>query len=129
MNTKLEIINVNFKNKKTGDCVVRALASASGKDYKVVAKELFDLWMKYGYVFNDKHTYERWLEQNGFVKYKQPRHTDGTKYLVGDIDSLVDIKRKNVVISMAHHLTSVVKGTLNDIWDCRHKTIGNYWVK
>lgn len=120
--------NINFKNKKTGDCVVRALSKASGKDYKQVAQELFDLYMKYGYMMNDKHTYEKWLETNGFIKYKQPRWDDGSKYLVGEIESLIRAKDK-VVISCANHLTCVYENELIDLWDCRGKCIGNYWVK
>lgn len=125
---KLREENLNFKNKKTCDCVIRALANASGKDYKQVASELFDLYMKYGYMINDKHTYERWLENNGFVKYKQPRKSDNTKYLVGEIDKLVRLG-ENVVIRLANHLSSVSNNELVDIWDCRYKTIGNYYVK
>lgn len=119
--------NVNLKNKKTSDCVVRALSKASGKDYKQVAQELFDLYMKYGYMINDKHTYERWLEMNGFIKYKQPRKRDNTKYLVGEIDRLIRLG-ENAVISCANHLTCVAGDSLCDLWDCRKKTIGNYYV-
>jgi hypothetical protein len=120
--------NINPKNKRTGDCVIRALAGASGKDYKKVAQELFELWMKTGYVFNDKHTYEKWLEQNGFVKMKQPRKLDNTKYLVGEIDELIG-SGNVAVISLASHLTYVEDDAVFDLWDCRKKTIGNYYIK
>ena len=120
--------NVNFKNKKTSDCVIRALSKASGKDYKVVAKELFDLYMKYGYMINDKHCYEKWLDENGFIKQSQPRKYDNTKYTIGEIDKLINPNYK-VVVSCANHLTCVVDYTLVDIWDCRNKCIGNYYVK
>lgn len=120
--------NVNFKGKKTSDCVIRALCKASGRKYEEVAKELFDIYMKTGYMVNDKHCYEKWLEQNGFTKFKQPRHSDKTKYLVGEIEDLAP-SEGGVVISLANHLTSVYDGVLYDLWDCRHKTIGNYWYK
>lgn len=119
--------NVNFKNKKTSDCVIRALSKASGKEYKQVAQELFDLYMKHGYMINDKHTYEKWLENNGFVKHKQPRKRDNTKYLVGEINELIRLS-ENAVISCANHLTCVCNDELVDSWDCRRKTIGNYYV-
>lgn len=121
-------INNNFKNKKTSDCVIRALSGASGKDYKQVAQELFDIYMKTGYMMNDKHCYEKWLESNGFVKMKQPRKYDNSKYLVGEIDRLIRLN-ENAVISCANHLTCVYNDELVDIWDCRKKTIGNYYVK
>lgn len=121
--------NINPKNKRTGDCVIRALAGASGKPYKQVAEELFELWMKTGYVYNDKHTYEKWLEQNGFVKMKQPRKwQDNTKYQVSEIDELIS-SEDVAVISVANHLTYVEDDTVFDTWDCRKKTIGNYYIK
>ena len=120
--------NINPKNKRTGDCVIRALAGASGKPYKQVSEELFELWMKTGYCFNDKHTYEKWLENNGFVKMKQPRKWDNTKYLVREIDELIG-SEDVVVISVANHLTYVEDDTVFDLWDCRNKTIGNYYIK
>ena len=126
--TYLKIENINHKNRKTSDCVVRAIAKASGKDYLVVLKDLYDLSVKTGYMFNDKHCYEKLLENYGFYKCKQPKKSDNTKYLVGEIDRLVRLG-ESVVISCAHHLTCYVNDELVDIWDCRRKTIGNYWVK
>lgn len=120
--------NINHKNKKTTDCVVRALAGASGKSYQVVIKELCDIYIKTGYHICDKKCYEKWLEQNGFVKMKQPRKLDNTKYLVGEIDELIG-SGDVAVISLASHLTYVEDDAVFDLWDCRKKTIGNYYIK
>ena len=119
-------MNVNFKNKTTTDCVVRAIATATGKDYKEVAKELFENYMKTGYAMNDRKNYEKYLEQLGWVKMKQPRKYDNTKYLIGEASEVV---RGNVILRCAHHLTCKMGNCIVDIWDCRYKTIGNYWVK
>lgn len=122
--------NVNFKNKTTTDCVVRAIATATGKEYKEIAKELFDNYMKTGYAMNDRKNYEKWLEQNGWYKIRQPRKSDNTKYLIGEANDYVTIKKNRVVIMRcAHHLTCKVDNELIDIWDCRYKCIGNYWIK
>ena len=118
--------NVNLKNKVTTDCVVRAIATASGKDYKEVAQGLFNNYLKTGYAMNDKKNYEKWLEQNGWGKMRQPRKSDNTKYLVGEIDEVTE--HSSVIISCAHHLTCRINDEIVDIWDCRGKTIGNYWV-
>lgn len=119
--------NVNPKNKKTSDCVIRALTGATGKNYYDVLDELVVIAKKTGYGVLDKKCFEKFLDQNGFVKYKQPRKEWGLKYLVAEIDKLS--KSKSIVVSMANHLACVVNGKLIDIWDCRNKTIGNYWVK
>ena len=42
--------NINPKNRKTPDCVVRALAIATGKAYADVYRELFDVSLERGYV-------------------------------------------------------------------------------
>ena len=119
-------VNVNFKNKITTDCVVRAIATATGKDYKEVARELFENYMKTGYAMNDRKNYEKYLEQLGWTKMKQPRKRDNTKYLIGEANK---VAKGKVILRCAHHLTCMVENEIIDIWDCRYKTIGNYWIK
>ena len=125
---ELKIENVNPKNKKTSDCVIRALSKASNKSYEQVLRELVEITLKTGYMINDKKCYEKWLADNYFIKMPQPKKFDGTKYLVGEINELIKSDDK-VVISLAHHLTCVVDNQLIDLWDCRRKTIGNYYIK
>lgn len=71
------------------------------------------------------------MADKGYVKMKQPRKEDNTKYLVGEIDKLTyHTERKHgVLILLANHWTTVIGDDLIDLWDCRMKTIGNYWIK
>lgn len=124
---KLEINNANPKNKKTSDCVIRAITLATGKDYYEVLDEIILVSKKSGFMITDKKCIEKYLEQLGYTKYKQPRKLNNTKYLVGEIMEVTN--SKNVIVSCAGHLTVVVNGVLNDIWDCRYKCISNYYVK
>ena len=48
--------------------------------------------LKTGYMLNEKRCYEKLLDDYGFIKKAQPRKLDNTKYLVGEIDKLVEIK-------------------------------------
>lgn len=118
--------NANPKGKKTTDCVVRALTKATGKDYKEVYLELVDLSLQTGYFINEKRLEDKFLENNGFVKMKQPKKWDNTKYLAGEIDKLAS---GTIIIRVAHHLTCVKDNVLYDIWDCRKKCISNYYIK
>ena len=118
--------NVNPKNRKTGDCVIRALTVATGKDYNEIYKELFDISLKTGYILNEKRVEDKLLEKYGFIKHKQPRKVDGSKFTIGEIDKLVN--NGVVVIRCAHHLTAVLDGCLIDTWDCRCKCISNYYT-
>ena len=125
---KYENLNVNPKNKKTTDCVIRALTTATGKSYYEVYEELYRLSIKTGWFMNEARLENKFLEQNGFVKMKQPRKSNNTKYLIGELDKLVD-KNDIVIASCNHHLTVVKNHTLYDLWDCRYKFINTYYVK
>lgn len=125
---KYENLNVNPKNKKTTDCVIRALTTATGKSYYDVYEELYRLSIKTGWFMNEARLENKFLEQNGFVKMKQPRKSNNTKYLIGELDKLVD-KNDIVIASCNKHLTVVKNYTLYDLWDCRYKTINSYYVK
>ena len=118
--------NINPKGKKTGDCVVRAIAVALDRDYVEVYTELFELSLKTGYILNDKRVEEKFLALNGFIKHKQPKKADGKKYLIGELDRIC--RKSVVVVSCAHHLTVVKNGVLLDTWDCRGKCISNYYT-
>jgi hypothetical protein len=125
--------NVNFKNKKTGDCVTRALVTATGLSYREVAKIQFDLWMKTGFETCDKKTYSKILEDLGFIKHKMPKRylpSGNKRYTVGEINELV-LATEVALIDLAHHCTAYLGDTetIIDIWDCRSKSIGNYWTR
>lgn len=131
--------NINPKQRITTDCVVRALTVAIHnpiydikEEYKNVLNELVQICLKTGYMINDKHTYEQFLTNHGFIKYKQPRKADNTKYKIGEINKVLDTRYNEdistCVISCAHHLT-VYTNVIIDTWDCRRKTINNYWVR
>lgn len=119
--------NVNPKGRDTSDCVVRALTIATGKDYKTIYTELFNISLESGYFLNEKRVEDVLLEREGFKKQKQPRKNDGTKYKVREI--LLLTNASIIVIRVAHHLTVVKDGILLDTWNCSEKTINNYYIK
>lgn len=123
-------LNVNFKNKKTCDCVQRALVSATGLDYRVIAKLQFDKWMATGYELGDKKNYGAVLEDLGFTKHPMPKYeVEGKKkrYMVGEIDKLVN--KGNAFISLANHCVAYTEQGIVDLWDSRWKSISNYWTR
>ena len=130
-----EYLNLNPKGKKTCDCVIRALSLATGKSYEQVYREIFEISLKTGYMLNEKRVEDKFLEQNGFIKIKQPKKFDGTKYTIGELDwALTNSGRgeslgEAVIVRCAHHLTCVKDGVLYETWDCRRKCISNYFIK
>lgn len=123
--------NVNPKKRKTGDCSTRALVSVLGISYDECLKLQTEESLKCYYDPTSKQVMERILAKFGYKKMKQPKHLDGTKYLVKDLDKLENTKTrmKGILVTIAHHHTAVVGNNIIDIWNCGNKTIGNYYVK
>lgn len=123
--------NVNPKNRKTGDCSTRALVGT----LKISYEEALQLQMKWSlktyYDPTSKQVMEKVLNEFGYIKMKQPRKWDGTKYAVREMDQLLSEKQmqEGVLITVANHHTCITGGVIQDIWDCGNKSVGNYYIK
>ena len=95
---------------------------------------------------NEKAVYEKYLNNLGWTKHKQPRATtyaDGRKqgslkYTVDELiyklngDKLIGGGPTHIIVSVANHLTCLEydKGyQITDTWNCGYKCVGNYWTK
>lgn len=131
--------NANPKGKNTTDCVTRALCTALEIPYETVVRELAELYIKTGYDPADSILYGKYLKSKGWVKYRQPKHYDNTKYtgkeFCGEIRSghegdFPKLEYKNVIAHIGgHHIVAIVNGKVWDTWDSTDGCIGNYWVK
>lgn len=126
---KFKEVNLNPKGKKTCDCAIRAITGATGLPYYVVYQDLYSISVETGYMLNEKRCLEKLIAKYGFVKMKQPKKANGTKYLVNELDLICDTTNKSVLVKLAGHLTWVKDNTIRDLWNCGYKTIGNYYVK
>ena len=124
-----EVYNCNPKGWKDGDCVIRAIAYASGQEWEKVFSDLCAIALKKCRMPNSQKVYEEYLEELGFTKHKQPKYDDGTKYTVVEAYRVVDSTKYDVIISVANHLTCIDNNNLIDTWNCRNKCIGNYWTR
>lgn len=120
--------NANPKGKYTTDCVVRAIATATQMPYNDVLKGLYEVALKTGYHIDDKKCYERYLKQLGWIKRKQPKKYDGTKY-TGKQFCRENIFGRVIAHIGGHHIVAIVEGQVYDIWDSTDGCIGNYWIK
>ena len=123
--------NVNPRRRKTGDCSTRALVGTLGISYEQALKLQFDESLKCYYDPTSKQVIERVLKKFGYVKMKQPRKVDGKKYIVGEMDRILTTKQmeQGVLITISNHHTCIASGVVCDTWDCRNKTVGNYYIK
>lgn len=123
--------NVNPKGRRTGDCSTRAIVGTLRISWETALK----LQMKYAlqdyYDPTSKQVMEKVLAEFRYVKMKQPRKKDKKKYLVGEMDKILTKQQmqEGVLITVAGHHTCITEGYVQDIWDCRYKTVGNYYVK
>lgn len=125
----MEFVNYNNnpKNKKTTDCIIRAISFALDKDYIETYKDMVEFSIKKGYFINDTKLIKSYLESLGYATEKQPRKLNNKKYTVEEFAD--DIAKKNgiYVLKIAGHITVIKNRTLYDIWNCKRKTVGNYW--
>lgn len=121
--------SVNPKNHMTGDCVIRAIATASGMTWDTVYRALCDLGYKLKRMPNDYITYERWLAEHGWAKHSQPRKPDNRKYTLREF--LQDHHETLIVNvgSLRPHVTCALGGKCVDQWDCTGERVGNWWSK
>ena len=123
--------NINPKGWKTGDCVVRAIAGATGLSWQTVYYNLCSIGEKKCRMPNDKKTYEQYLKDKGWIKQKMPVWYDAfgnrNRYTVKEL--IDEYPNCIMIISMASHLTYAENGTLVDTWNCGSKSVGNYWIK
>ena len=120
--------NANPKNRRTGDCVIRALSLALNKDYKDVLMEMAELSCKTGYSIGSSQLEKKYLEKNGWEKQKQPRMWDGRK--ITGRQWLTTAGNETMIVSIgAQHLSCIKEGRFWDIWDCSGRCVGVYYVK
>lgn len=122
--------NLNPKNRKVGDCVIRALSAATGYTWDEVLDKLIIICHKVKDMPNSKRVYEKFLIQEGWIKQKMPRRSDNTRYTVKEfLDEILGPDEQKSIISVANHLTYAEGNTLIDTWDCSYKSVGNFWIR
>lgn len=125
--------NANPKNKITTDCVIRALCVGMTKTYEEVYRGLMETSLRTGYHLDDVKCFEKYLQENGWIKNKQPRKVDNTKYTGKEFCQKLNETAKRYANYIAniggHHIVAIVDGKVNDIWDSTDGCIGNYWTK
>lgn len=83
------------------------------------------------YGITDKQIMERILKEEGWIKMKQPRRSDGSKYTVGELDEIITprVRGRGVLVTVANHHTCIIDDHVQDTWDCRNKCVGNYYIR
>ena len=118
--------NCNPHNKRTDDCVIRAIAAATGHSWERVLKDLTTCMLKDGHMLNTPELYGKYLKEHGWVKQKQPVKPNGSKFRIKEF--LRKFKGCAVMHAGCGHVTYVEEGSVYDIWDTSDEIVGNYWT-
>lgn len=122
-----EYYNANPKNKKTEDCVFRAISTALNQSWEDTLMEMAKLSCKTGYSIVGKNLIDKYLESKGWKKNKQPRKADGKCYTGKEF---VKVFKEECVANIGSgHIVYIKGGKIFDIWNCTENCIGNYWTK
>jgi hypothetical protein len=103
-----------------------------------------ELSAKTGYMFNENKGIDRYLNSKGWIKCKQPKKEDGTKYTGAEFcrtlmhpiyseelnltDRSFEINRVIANIG-GHHIVAIMGGQIWDTWNSANGSIGIVWVK
>lgn len=128
---KFKNVNVNPKGRKTGDCSTRAIVGLLGISYDEALDLQLEEVKKCYYDFTSHQVMEKVLAKFGYVKMKQPRKKDNTKYEVREANKFLTAKqlKDGVIVNVAHHYVVIRDDYYQDIWDSGRKCIGNYYIK
>lgn len=120
--------NNNPKQKRTNDCVIRALSLGLNKSWKDVYKDLTNLGIKKGLMLNDRNNWKQYLKDFGYKMEKMPKKLNGKRYTVEEFINELAYNKQTYIIKIANHLTVVKDKKLYDTWNCKNKCVGNYWI-
>lgn len=127
-----------FKAKDVGDCVVRAICNASGKDYKEVYDALRDLSKR------QRVARHRKSPRNGVCKQVYRKYIEGILgwewVSCSGIGKGISVHLNEdempfegtYIVRVSHRLTCVRDGALVDTYDCSRfgeRGVYGYWVK
>jgi hypothetical protein len=122
--------NANPKGRITGDCRIRAIAMACEVPYNKVVMDLAKIQCETGYDQTANQGISILMKEYGWIKHKQPRKTDNTKYTGKEFCKLLANKNKRYMANIGgHHVVAIVDKKVHDIWDSTDGCIGNYWTK
>lgn len=130
--------NQNPKNRITGDCVYRAISLATGISYNKVVMDAADMQCRTGYDPTCSKGLDTLLKEYGWVKHKQPRKHDNTKYTGSEfcdfLNNYTIFNKESFICNIGGNHTVAIKKfdslfKVHDIWNSTGGCIGNYWSR
>lgn len=123
--------NANPKQKKCGDCVIRAISVALDMTWEDTIRDMTEFGIKKGYIINDQKLYPLYLKEKGFIEMKEPRSSSNLKMSVNETIRKGYFKESDVVVANvgSHHVVCIKNKMVLDTWDSTNQTMHKYWIK
>lgn len=123
---KFSYYNPNPKGSRVGDCTIRAISKATGKEWEAVYAGL----SAYGYMLADmpsaNHVWGAYLKREGFKRYFVDDHGRDI-YTVEDFCK--DHPTGSYILAIEGHVVCVVDGRYYDSWDSGNEIPIFYWTR
>lgn len=120
--------NANPKTDKAGDCVIRAIATATEQSWEDVYIKLTEIGLKMKRMPNDRKVWKKYLESLGWIKCKEPRNWDNTRNTIAQVAKYLE-PGTYIINAGQLHVTCVKNGDIYDTWNCSNKLCHSYWRK
>lgn len=121
----MKYINHNPSLKKTGDCVIRAIAGATGDTWEDTLDGLVRYAKKLHTSPTNKECYQAYLiEEKGYKKNAMPKLRKGKRVTSKELAQEVD-----AIIQQANHLVFSEGGHVVDSWNSEERSVYNYYTK
>lgn len=116
--------NPNPKNQRVGDCAVRAICKALGKEWDSVYISL----CSEGLIFRDmpsaNYVWGMFLKKNGFEEYMLPSICPQCTTIA---QFAKDHKKGKYVLACQNHVVCVMDGNYYDTWDSGEEIVLYYY--
>ncbi len=116
--------NAHPKGLKVDDCVVRAIATATNKDYLECRRELNRAKRDLGYTsYKDTEFLYEYLAGYPRLIFKPVK---GEPRIKGSDFTKLHPKGK-YILKMAGHITTCINGVIYDTWNCTYRSVYTAW--
>jgi len=116
--------NAHPKGIKTGDCVVRAIATATKKDYLECRRELNQAKRELGHsAYKDTKFLYDYLKDYPRLIFKPVKCEPRIKG-----SDFTELHPKGTyILKMEGHITACIDGVILDTWDCTYRSVYTAW--
>lgn len=118
--------NPNPLGKETGDCVIRAVCAATGRNWQDVYTGVALTGLVYADMPNENSVWQKYLESQGFVKRYVPDLCPQC-YTVGEFAD--DHPKGRFVVGTGSHAVGIVDWICYDTWRSLGERVKFYYSK